>query len=590
MDHESNFRYCQHFNKLIPEPLLMSQERSHENIVTPYEPLISQIENWPIAKFYQDKERIFEAVHKDARAQLAKEAGCSDRGFMDLVARTMYLEQIRRKEDPWKVDPKDEKKFWKNIKGNLVEFEQLVRKGDWEEGNAVNTLDEIIDRYIQEISNTFNPGTYHFAKRFLPFFFSTLLNASAGKTLKALSNHRMQLQEKVHLLGEIESLRSLSQKGTVVLVPTHISNIDSILVGWSLHALGLPAFIYGAGLNLFNSKVLAYFMSRLGAYRLDRRKKNPIYQQTLLSYVTHATSQGVHGIFFPGGGRIRSGMIEKKLKLGLLGSAIESQRRMLMPDSPLSSKKVFVVPLVMSYHFVLEARSLINQHLSRTGQEHYYLPNDEFTSNSKFLKFVWNSFSRTSEITLSFGQPMDVWGNPVDQEGRSFDHQGRLLDISHYFLSKGQIRIDPQRDREYTRILGERIVERYHIENYVFSSHIVAFVAFEMIKKRFPEFEVFSLLRLSWEDRLLNKKDFLETVERIVNRLFEMKDQGKLHLASHISSQIEDLVEHGIHNLGIFHPRRPLAFMEGEHLTSYNMNLLYYYHNRLVGYQLERYI
>lgn len=557
---------------------------------TPYELVVPNIEDWPIARFYRGKKGIYEAVHADTQAKLLREAGCTDRGVMDLVAKTMYQEQIRIKKDPWKVDPKDEKKFWRHIKGNLVDFEQKMRKKEWEDGNAIETLDEIIDRYVKEISNTFEPGTYHFAKRFLPFFFSTLLNASAGKTLRALSNHRMQLQEKVHLLGEIESLRSLSQKGTVVLVPTHISNIDSILVGWGLHALGLPAFIYGAGLNLFNSKVLAYFMNRLGAYRLDRRKKNPIYQNTLFSYVTHATTQGVHGIFFPGGGRIRSGMIEKKLKLGLLGSAIESQRRMLLPSSPTQHQKVFIVPLVMSYHFVLEAKSLINQYLSQTGQEHYYLPNDEFTSNSKFLKFVWNSFSKTSEITLSFGQPMDVWGNRVDKEGNSFDQQGRLLDISHYFLSKGHMKEDEQRDREYTRMLGSRIVERYHIDHYVFSSHIVAFVAFEMIKKRFPQFDVFSLLRLAWEDRLIAKSDFLHTVERVVDRLFDMKKQGKLHLAHHVTPQIETLVEHGLHNLGIFHPRRPLAFMEGEQLTSYNMNLLYYYHNRLVGYQLEEYV
>ncbi|MEM6632886.1 MAG: 1-acyl-sn-glycerol-3-phosphate acyltransferase [Bacteroidota bacterium] len=561
-----------------------------EYSATPYEPVIDRIQDWPIARFYQDKNRILNAVHEDTRNQLGLEFGLGDQDVMKVVEQTMYLEQIRRKENPWKVDPKDEKKFWSQIKGNLVNFEQASRRGDWEQGQAAEVLDVIIDRYAREISNTFRPGTYHFAKRFLPFFFSTLLNASAGKTFKALIHHKMQLQEKVHLLGAIDTLRSLSKKGTVILVPTHMSNVDSILVGWSLHALGLPAFIYGAGLNLFNSKVLAYFMKRLGAYKLDRRKRNPVYLNTLRSYVTYATLQGVHGIFFPGGGRIRSGEIEKKLKLGLLGSVIDSQRRMLLPDPKAVHSKVFVVPLVMSYHFVLEARSLINQYLTRTGQESYYLPNDEFSSTSKFLKFVWNSFSRTSEITLSFGQPMDVWGNHVDDNGNSFDHQGRLLDISHYFLHKGEIKKDAQRDREYTRILGNRIVERYHIENYVFSSHIVAFVAFELIKKRFPAFEIYSLLRLAWEDRLIEKDSLYKAVERVLTQLFRLKDQGKVHLAYHITPDIAKLIDHGITNLGIFHPRRPLGIMEDGRITSYDMNLLYYYHNRLLGYGLERLI
>src|SRR5204863_9543615 len=59
-----------------------------------------------------------------------------------------------------------------------------------------------------------------------------------------------------------------------ILVPTHFSNLDSILIGWIIHAMGLPAFIYGAGLNLFNIKIFAYFMNSLGAYKVDRRKKD----------------------------------------------------------------------------------------------------------------------------------------------------------------------------------------------------------------------------------------------------------------------------------------------------------------------------
>ena len=88
----------------------------------------------------------------------------------------------------------------------------------------------------------------------------------------------------------------------------------------------MPPFIYGAGLNLFNISIFAYFMNALGAYKVDRRKKNLMYLETLKTYSKEAIQFGCHSLFFPGGTRSRSGIIESRLKLGLLSTAIEAQR------------------------------------------------------------------------------------------------------------------------------------------------------------------------------------------------------------------------------------------------------------------------
>jgi len=552
-----------------------------------YKPVVPKIHDWPIAQLFRKKDSFVQEVINDAILGLEKYGEREGQNLGEYLVRTMYLERIRMQEDPWKVDPKDEGKFWADIKKQLVKAEQLEEKGFI--GNTHTDLSrKVVSRYAHEIASTFKPGSYHFAKRFLPFFFSTLLNASAGKTVKSVINHSVQLQERVHLQGQIESLRSLATKGTIILVPTHISNVDSILVGWGLHALGVPAFIYGAGLNLYNTKILAYFMNRLGAYKVDRRKKNPIYRATLNSYATIATQEGVHGIFFPGGTRSRSGMIEKNLKLGLLSTAIEVQRRNYIQPVRGQSEKIFVVPLVMSYHFVLEAKSLIKQYLRREGQEHFYTLDEESRSYLKLLHFVWTTFSQSSDIVLAFGKPMDVFGNFVDDEGNSLDHHGRLIDTKAYFLSKGKVTEDAQRDEEYTRLLGERIVERYHAENHVFSSHLVAFVAFQYVKKKHPNLDLFGLLRLPEEDRELPIVPFREALERVLNRLRELSDQSKVHLAQHMINDTRTIIEHGIKNLGIYHAKRPLRFQKEYALVTEDLNLLYYYHNRLVGYELER--
>ncbi|RMG31796.1 MAG: glycerol-3-phosphate acyltransferase, partial [Bacteroidetes bacterium] len=295
-----------------------------------YKPVIPNIHDWPIARLFRRKQAFVREVILECMDAFEKLTAGDEKALHDLIAQTMYLERIRIEEDPWKVDPPDEKKFWQNIKRQLIANEQqAAQPGAYYQHNLA-ILETIISRYANEIASTFKPGSYHFAKRVLPFIFSTLLNASAGKTIKAVMYHNLHLQERVHLIGEIQAIRNLATKGTIILVPTHISNLDSIIIGWGLHALGLPAFIYGAGLNLYNNAILAYFMQRLGAYKVDRRKRNPIYRKTLDTYSTIAIEHGVHSLFFPGGTRCRSGEIEKKLKLGLLGTAMEAQRRMFI--------------------------------------------------------------------------------------------------------------------------------------------------------------------------------------------------------------------------------------------------------------------
>ncbi len=167
-------------------------------------------------------------------------------------------------------------------------------------------------RYVSEIVGEFDPQAFNLAKAILPQFFGRILSAAPGKWLKTFAGNVKTLHEKIPISGDIEKIRHLATKGTVVVVPTHFSNMDSIMVGWLLNELGLPAFTYGAGLNLFSIGILSYFMSRLGAYKVDRRKKNSVYLEMIKCYSTVALQRGAHSIFFPGGTRSRSGELEKK--------------------------------------------------------------------------------------------------------------------------------------------------------------------------------------------------------------------------------------------------------------------------------------
>jgi glycerol-3-phosphate O-acyltransferase len=376
------------------------------------------------------------------------------------------------------------------------------------------------------------------------------------------------------------------RKGTVVLLPTHFSNLDSILIGYTTDAIvGLPMFSYGAGLNLFNNGLIAYFFNRLGPYRIDRRKRNPIYLETLKSNSNLAIQRGVNSLFFPGGTRSRSGMLETKFKKGLLGTVIEAQRELCEKGS---SNKVFVVPLVVSYHFVLEAPFLIEQHLRLTGKEKYMNKRSQGTSVREWIKFIWQAFSKQSQVALSFGKPMDVVGNFVDNEGISFDKQGNVVQIADYFKTDDRVTVDYQREVEYTNILSEKLIDRFQKENIVLSSHVVAFTAFKMLSHHNDKIDLYTLLRHPPEDYDFPIAQFTAAVAAVQKALFDLAAKGRLKLSDEIHLSAADLVNHGIQNLGVYHLLKPLTFNKAGDVESENFHTLYFYHNRLENFGLTK--
>jgi glycerol-3-phosphate O-acyltransferase len=382
-------------------------------------------------------------------------------------------------------------------------------------------------------------------------------------------------------------VRELFKHGTVVVVPTHFSNLDSILVGYAMdQIMGLPSFSYGAGLNLYNSGPAAYFMNRLGAYRVDRRKKNAVYLETLKSMSNLSIQRGVNSLFFPGGTRSRSGALEQEVKMGLLGTAVEAQRALSQKGS---DKKVFIVPLVIGYHFVLEAPFLIEQHLRITGKENYLRLRDEGSSVRAWLRYIWQFFSTTNDITLTVGRPMDVLGNFVNQDGKSFDRKGNPVDIKEYFSSvDGQLNEDTQREGEYTKILAERLVERYFVENVVLSSHLLAFTVFEILVHQNPKLDLFGLLRLPPEEYVFPFKSVVEVIEQLQAELFRMEREGRLMLSPEIYLPAEELIRDAMKKLGVFHRKKTLLYNKEGDIMSEDFRVLYYYHNRLENYGLDR--
>jgi glycerol-3-phosphate O-acyltransferase len=551
-----------------------------------YDHILSGDEVWPVVRMARNRKEFMESVIEESFHRL-KKLRPNLNTLVEELELTRYLERLRYKTNPWKVDPDDEVPFWDNVKSRLLEIEAADRSVKQELADTI--LHDIVARYVHEITGNFKPSHYKLARRIIKFGFSRLLNASRIKGISALWKGDLTLQDKIQITGETEQLRKLARIGTVVMVPTHFSNLDSILIGWVIHTLGLPPFIYGAGLNLFNIEIFAYFMNSLGAYKVDRRKKNLIYLETLRTYSSIAIRYGCHSLFFPGGTRSRSGKIENRLKLGLLGTALEAQRGNYQKQEEGRHNKIFIVPVVMNYNFVLEAPSLIRSYLEQKGQERYYVEGDRYEKSGRILKFLFEFFTKGNNISVSIGKGLDLFGNYVDDDGMSQDGNGNRINTRDYFIFKGQISTDSQREEEYTRMLSEVIVKEYHRINRVQSSHLVAFTAFEMIRKKHKNLDLYSVLRLPVDEIEIEYTSFQKTFSKVRDGVIELFNEGKADMATHMTNDVDEVIDLGISNVGMYHTRRPLLKNKRGNIITHDIHNLYYYHNRMDGYELEKY-
>ncbi|MFZ1357656.1 MAG: 1-acyl-sn-glycerol-3-phosphate acyltransferase, partial [Saprospiraceae bacterium] len=538
-----------------------------------------QISDWPINKLTEDRDTFVKELEYYTLQNLNRK---SPDFIKELIQKTIFQEKIRMKEEPWRIDPPNDRIFWNRVrkKIDVTEIDSPSEK----QNNIQEALKMVIHRYAEEIVGTFNVKTFKLIRTVLTSLFKRLLNK--GININSQKADKVLL-DKLMIYGPIEQIRSIATKGTVILLPTHSSNLDSILIGYTMdYKLGLPGPAYGAGLNLYNFGPAAYFMNRLGAYRVDRRKKNAIYLSTLAGMSKLSIQKGTNSLFFPGGTRSRSGELEDKLKLGLLSTVIEAQRSIYDEGR---EDKVFVVPLVLSYHFVLEAKNLIEDFLKKTGKERYTKSRNEFTSVRSWTKFIYQFISKGSDITMSFGRPMDCIGNFVDNDGHSLDNRGNLIDIKDYFISDGKLSTNHQRESEYTKNLGNKIVERYKAENIVLSSHLVSYVAFQLFKEANKNLDLFALLSLPEDEYFFSRDSFVEQSRIVIELLKEKASQGLLKLPEIFIKDTIDIVLDGIAQIGTFHSSRPITVHKNGDFYSQDFRLLYFYNNRLesYGYQSE---
>ena len=173
-------------------------------------------------------------------------------------------------------------------------------------------------------------------------------------TLKGLEIVGETLADRVYAGIDVDEegilrLRDAARKGTVVLLPSHKSHVDYILLSFVLrkHGLVIPVIAAGDNLSFFP---LGPLLRRAGAFFIRRSfKGDRLYAAVVDAYVRRLMRDG-HAIeLFLEGGRSRTGKLLSP-KVGLLNLVVESALT-------LEGRTVSFVPVSIGYERMMEEGS-----------------------------------------------------------------------------------------------------------------------------------------------------------------------------------------------------------------------------------------
>ncbi len=147
--------------------------------------------------------------------------------------------------------------------------------------------------------------------------------------------------------GDIERLRAAARQGTLILLPSHKSHVDYLILSYIFNAQNLPLPVIAAGDNLNFFPVGAVFR-RGGAFFIRRSfRGDRLYAAVVDAYVRRLIKDGYPIELFLEGGRSRTGKLVAP-KFGLLNMVMDAA--LAVPERP-----CFFVPVSIGYERVIEA-------------------------------------------------------------------------------------------------------------------------------------------------------------------------------------------------------------------------------------------
>lgn len=263
-----------------------------------------------------------------------------------------------------------------------------------------------VDTILEEVGGGFAPALHGLVMTCAPPLLRVAFSPP-GRALTALRGDEGRLQFE----GPVQELRRLAERGTLLIAPTHSSNLDSLVLGLALDRAGLPPCVYAVGEHLFRNPLVALLVRNLGGYRLDRGRADPTYWAVVQEYSTVLLERGLHSVVFPGGTRNRSNEVEssERLKRGLLGTGLRAQHGA-------TARPVFAVPVTINYLVVLEAEWLV--HYELTGRAHERVVGDELLRPDRLPDSARRLRRLEQRVLIRFGEALPLAAYAPDDTRR----------------------------------------------------------------------------------------------------------------------------------------------------------------------------
>ena len=158
----------------------------------------------------------------------------------------------------------------------------------------------------------------------------------------------------------LERLREAAKDGTLILLPSHKSHVDYIILSRIFHRANMPVPLVAAGDNL-SFFPLGHVLRRAGAFFIRRSfKGDRLYGAVVDAYMRRLLKDGWPLEFFLEGGRSRTGKLLPP-KLGLLSIVIDAVLGAEHGPGEHSGRKVYFCPISIGYERLVEEKSYVHE-------------------------------------------------------------------------------------------------------------------------------------------------------------------------------------------------------------------------------------
>jgi glycerol-3-phosphate O-acyltransferase len=153
---------------------------------------------------------------------------------------------------------------------------------------------------------------------------------------------------------------------------------------------------------------------------------------------------------------------------------------------------------------------------------------------------------------------------------------------STYVERDGKRVLDHTRDGQYTRELGDVVMEHYLRDTVAMPTHVVATAAFALLRKRTPNADLFALVRRR-DEVVVPWRDFVEEIERTQRRLLDLEARGAIVLSTAVrGATATELLNDAERALNGYHTH-PIIRSREQGVALLDPKVLLYYQNRLAA-------